>query len=111
MVALSLGWTGGQAPQPHSGAPEAQGLTARTSPKRSDVLRQQRGQQEQQRQRGGFGLGTRLLLTDAFGTRSAPGSRPLRAQTGSGSGAVCCRCQRTAKPLYLYDVIPGEASL
>jgi hypothetical protein len=34
MVALSLGWTGGQAPQPHSGAPEAQGLTARTSPKR-----------------------------------------------------------------------------
>ena len=32
MVALSSGWTGGQAPQPRSGAPKTQGLTARTSP-------------------------------------------------------------------------------
>src|SRR3954447_23844312 len=34
MVALSSGWMGGQAPEPRSGAPQAQGLTAQTSPER-----------------------------------------------------------------------------
>ena len=49
MAALGLGRAGSQAPQPRSGAPEAQGLTARTSPKppsfhpnatQSDAVRQ-----------------------------------------------------------------------
>src|SRR3954449_3639083 len=39
LAAQGLGWTGGQAPQPHSGAPEAQGLTARAGPKRSSIGR------------------------------------------------------------------------